>query len=124
MADWRLLVASLALVAVALAHSYLGERYILMRLFRDARLPRIGPDDVFTRRTMRFAWHLTSVAWLGFVVLLAGPGLSFDSSGWVVGVTAAVFAVHALVVLVASRGHHLAWVVFTLVAGLLGWAAA
>ena len=39
-------------------------------------LPRLFGSDWFTRRTLRFAWHITSVAWLGFAALLvAGPGL-------------------------------------------------
>ncbi len=65
-----LLIAAALLVAIAAAHSLLGERYILMRLFRRGPLPKLFGSDWFTRRTLRFAWHLTSVAWLGFAALL------------------------------------------------------
>jgi hypothetical protein len=60
--------ATLVLLLVAV-HSYLGERYILIRLFRRADLPHLFGSDVFTGRTLGFAWHLTSVAWLGLGVL-------------------------------------------------------
>jgi hypothetical protein len=36
--------------AVGLAHSCLGERAILIRLFRRPNLPRLFGSDVFTRR--------------------------------------------------------------------------
>jgi len=103
--------ASLA-VAVGLAHSYLGERYLLTRLFRREDLPRLMGSADFTKRTLRFAWHLTSVAWWGFaaiMVLLAHPPLSPSLLGMVVGIA---FLIHCLVSLVASKGRHLSWPVF------------
>ncbi|MCB1056925.1 MAG: hypothetical protein KDD11_15600 [Acidobacteria bacterium] len=110
-----LTVAALVLVGVAAAHSYLGERYILIRLFRRDQLPKLFGGTEFTRRTLRFAWHLTSLAWLGFaaiLVLLARGPLEAAAVGGVVGGT---FLVHGLVVLLASRGRHLAWIPFLLV---------
>ena len=59
---WLRSAATLA-VGVGLAHSYLGERYILTRLFRRTPLPPLFGSDTFTRRTLRFAWHITTVAW-------------------------------------------------------------
>jgi len=56
------LAAALALLLAA-AHSYLGERYILIRLLRRTDLPRLFGGVEFTKQTLRFAWHLTSVAW-------------------------------------------------------------
>jgi hypothetical protein len=44
------------IVAVAIAHSYLGERYILIRVFRHADLPKLFGNAEFTCRTLRFAW--------------------------------------------------------------------
>ncbi|MBA3657097.1 MAG: hypothetical protein H0W69_07085, partial [Gemmatimonadaceae bacterium] len=46
-----LLIAALLTVVVGLAHSYLGERYILLRLFRRDDLPHLFGSDVFTKRT-------------------------------------------------------------------------
>ena len=57
----RLGLAALLAVLLAVAHSSLGERFILIRLLRRQDLPRLFGSDRFTRGTLRFAWHLTSV---------------------------------------------------------------
>lgn len=117
--------AALALL-LGLAHSVLGERYILMRLFRRPLPPLFG-DDAFTRRTLRFAWHLTSLAWWGMGGLLlayATQAPALDAGGLLaVRALAATFAVSGLVTLVHSRGRHLAWAVMLAIAGL-AWAGA
>jgi hypothetical protein len=113
------LAAALA-VSIGIAHSYLGERYILVRLFRR-ELPPLFGSDWFTRRTLRFAWHLTTVAWWGFGALLwmlaDTDAVARDAGLWVV---AAVFGVNALITVAASRGRHLAWIVFAAIALLAG----
>lgn len=106
------LLAAVLALGVAVAHSFLGEKYILIRLFRRADLPKLFGGTDFTVRTLRFAWHLTSVAWWGaaalFVLLARGP----ISSAAVSGVLAALFLASAAITLIASRGRHLAWPVF------------
>lgn len=105
-----------------IAHSYLGERYILIRLFRRADLPQLFGSDWFTRRTLRFAWHLTSVAWWGFgalMIVIADPSRT-PSRGSLSAVVAATFLVTSAITLFASRGRHLAWPVFLAVA-LAAW---
>ena len=47
---------------LGVAHSVLGERYILTRLFRRENLPTLFGGTEFTTRTLRFAWHLTTIA--------------------------------------------------------------
>lgn len=113
-----LLVAAILVVLLGAAHSYLGERYILIRLFRRADLPQLFGSDVFTKRTLRFAWHLTTVAWLGLsalLVLTAQPGTAVRvrTVGAVIATTAAISAV---VTFAGSRARHLAWIVFLAVA--------
>jgi hypothetical protein len=119
-----LLVAAILIALVAVAHSYLGERYILMRLFRRADLPRLFGSDLFTRRTLRFAWHITSVAWLGLagvLVVLASPGP--PARGALLLTVATTFLASAAIAAVGSRGRHLSWAVFTAIA-LFAWFAA
>ena len=65
-----LLVAAFLTVVLAVGHSYLGERYILIRLFRRQDLPKLFGGTEFTTRTLRFAWHLTSLAWLSLGAIL------------------------------------------------------
>jgi len=60
-----LLMAAVLTILVAAAHSYLGERYILIRLLRRNDLPKLFGGVEFTKKTLRFAWHITSIAWLG-----------------------------------------------------------
>ena len=102
-------------------HSVLGERYILMRLFRRDNLPRLFGSDAFTKRTLRFAWHLTTVVWLGVAVLLVRLAGAPPPGVPEIGATLAVTAgASALVALVGSRARHPAWIVFLVVA-LLAW---
>ena len=68
-------MAAVLLIAIGFAHSYLGERYILIRLFRRDSLPKLFGGTEFTKNTLRFAWHLTSLAWFGFAVILISMGL-------------------------------------------------
>ena len=111
--------AALLLVGIGLAHSYLGERYILGRLFRRD-LPELFGSDVFTKRTLRFAWHLSTVAWWGFAALLTFQLGSAETS---LRVISATFFVSAVVSLVGARGRHPSWVVFLVVAALTWWAS-
>src|SRR4029077_4695672 len=64
-----LYLAACLCVALGLAHSVLGERYILIRLFRRSDLPKLFGGTEFTTRTLRFAWHLTTIAWWGAAAL-------------------------------------------------------
>ena len=112
------LVAAAALLGLlGVAHSYLGERYILVRLFRRNDLPRLFGSDRFTKDTLRFAWHLTTVAWFGLaavLVELAVPGPPHRAM--LLRTIGATFGLSAVVSVVGSRGRHLSWVVFTVAA--------
>lgn len=117
-----LLIAAALLVLIGAAHSILGERYILVRLFRRD-LPKLFGGDWFTKQTLRFAWHITTVAWLGFAAILvvaARPAPAAPPA--VLDVVAATFLVTGLIAAVASRGRHLSWPVFLAVA-ILAWFA-
>jgi hypothetical protein len=117
-----LYLAAALVAALGIAHSILGERYILMRLFRGD-LPRLFGGTQFTRRTLRFAWHLTTVLALGIAALLvqlAGaastPALA-ATLGW-------TLVLSGLLPLLHTRGRHLSWVVLFAAGGLcLLWAA-
>ena len=119
-----LLIAAALTILIGLAHSYLGERYILIRLFRRTDLPRLFGSDWFTKRTLRFAWHITSIAWWGFAAILiafAQENLQ-DPRQITLQAIAATFGVSAILTLAASRGRHLAWIVFLAIA-VLSWLA-
>lgn len=116
-----MLVTAAALIwLTGLAHSVLGERYLLMRLFRrEDSLPRLLGSTAFTAGTLRFVWHLLTVVWwaLGYVVLSLGQGpVARDDLLLVIGATALVSAAFPLYF---TRGKHLSWVALGAVGVLL-----
>ena len=54
--------AAIILLILGVTHSYLGEKYILIRLFKRTNIPRLYGSDDFTKNTLRFAWHITTFA--------------------------------------------------------------
>ncbi len=118
-----LITAAGLIVLVAIAHSWLGERYIVIRLLRRSDLPRLFGAQTFTRHTIRFAWHLTSIAWLGIagtLMAIATADTGDRAAPGVVLTIAATFLVSAIYALVATRCRHLSWIVFLAVAILCG----
>lgn len=115
-------LAAFFAVAIGAAHSYLGERYILVRLFKRGGLPKLFGGTEFTERTLRFAWHLTTICFWGFAAileLLALDAFSFQNLALAI---AATFLPMGAVALIASRGRHLSWVVFFFIGGVALWA--
>jgi hypothetical protein len=100
-------VAAASLVALAGLHSWLGERLILRPLFAAEAWPRLPLGRPFSQATLRFAWHLTSVAWLGLAALLVGA-----EGPRVPAVVAAVLLASGCVTLAGARGRHFAWALF------------
>ena len=128
-----LTAAAVLALAISIAHSYLGEKYIISRLLRRDNLPLLFGDQTFTRQTIRFAWHLTSIAWVGLGVVLmvlarhAVPPIASLTTGTptlelVQRVVAVTFGLSAAVTAVATRFRHLAWIVF-LAIGVLAYFA-
>lgn len=110
-----LLFAAILIFLTGVAHSYLGERYILIRLFRREDLPRLFGGTAFTIGTLRFAWHLTTVAWWGFAYLAYVASRGPVSTGVVLATLGTVALVSAAFPLYFTRGRHLSWIVFLLV---------
>jgi len=118
-----LYIAAFFAFAIGVAHSVLGEKYILTRLFRREDLPEILGSADFTIRTLRFAWHLTTIAWWGFatiIFILARGSISFQNLSAVLAVT---FLTTGAITLVVSHGRHLVWPVFLFIGGVCLYAA-
>lgn len=112
-----LLIGSFLLIFIGLVHSYLGEKYILIQLFKRNNLPKLLGSDWLTKRVLRFAWHLTSIAWWGFAVILYWlTATDGNPQAEILLTIAVVFLVSAMVSFVFSHGKHLSWVVFLAVA--------
>jgi len=111
-----LYLSALAFVVLGVAHSYLGERFVLAPIFRLSGLPKLFGSARYMQQILRLAWHVTSLAWLGLasiVVMLAYPPLSARAVAVAVGITALA---SFLSVLVFTRGKHVAaWVLFLII---------
>ena len=113
-----LVTSAFLAIFIGLVHSYLGERYILTRLFKR-ELPKLLGSDWFTKRVLRFAWHLTTVAWwglAGILFILASPGENIQKQ--ILMVIAGVFLVSGLVSASFTKGKHISWIFFWLISGL------
>jgi len=119
-----LLIGSLLLIFIGIVHSYLGEKYLLNRLFKRENLPKLLGSDWFTKRILRFAWHITTLAWWGFaaiLLLLSDPSDNIRSE--ILITIAIVFTLSGLVSLFFSRGKHLSWLFFFGIAFTSGYSA-
>ena len=116
-----LLVSGMLCVLIGITHSYLGETRILRPMYSQYTLPVLRGSDRATKNVMRFAWHLTSIAWWGlgavlFVIASPAP----NPVPCILRVIAITFAIHAIVTAGASRFRHYAWIVFGAIA-VLAW---
>jgi len=118
-----LYLAALMTFLIGITHSVLGEKYILIRLFKKNNLPKLFGGTEFTQLTLRFAWHITTIAWWGFaaiLVLLAQKSFTFQNIAMVIAVT---FLVSSAVTIVMSRGRHYAGFIFFFIGAVNLYAA-
>ena len=120
MNSW-LMVAGILSVLIGIAHSYLGEKLVLRPLFRRGELPKLLGSSDFTRQTLRFTWHLTTVllCGIGFVIIMLSLSPVAAHTAWILRVFATTFAVCSLISLGGARGKHFSWWVFLIIALLL-----
>jgi len=114
-----LLIGTILLLIIGLIHSYLGEKYLLIRLFRRDDLPKLLGSDWFTKRVLRFAWHLTTLAWWGFsaiLYVLSNPNLNVKNE--ILIIITVVFTLSGIVSLLFTRGKHLSWLFFFTIAAI------
>lgn len=111
-----LFVAALLTGGLGIAHSILGERYIIRWLLKHD-LPRLFGGTEFAAGTIRFAWHMTTVMALGFAVLLGLIAVDAPSTTLVVTIGCTLIACGVLPIYF-TRGRHLSWLVLFVVGGL------
>jgi hypothetical protein len=112
-----LLIGTILLLIIGIVHSYLGEKYLLIRLFRREDLPKLLGSDWFTKRVLRFAWHLTTLAWWGFAAILYVLSIPSENvKSEILVIISVVFALSGVVSLLFSRGKHLSWLFFFTIA--------
>jgi hypothetical protein len=117
---WFIVAAGITTL-IALLHSYFGERNIMSRLPAGSGLPKLRGSIEYTRSILRWAWHLTSIAWLALAaLLLAITRLPLQARGELGAIIASCLALSGLVCLLTTRGRHVAWPLF-LCAAVAAW---
>ncbi|MEE9330266.1 MAG: hypothetical protein V3V30_09025 [Parvularculaceae bacterium] len=108
-----LIIAILSTFLLGVMHSVLGEKLLIKPLLALNNLPAIRGSQKATRRVIRLAWHLTSLFMWSFVALLVA--LQFNPNrldAALLGTTAILFGISAVVSFGGSRGRHPAWPLF------------
>ena len=125
MTTW-LTVATAMYLLLALAHSWLGERAVVRPLLRASW--EIGLPRGFAAPLLRWAWHLTSLAWVAAAAVLAWAAAGHPVPTPILDVLAGLALVSGAVIGVSLRGAHPAWAVFAVgglacLVGAHGWPA-
>ena len=113
------ITGAILLVLIGLAHSVLGERQLLMPLFRDGR-DHFFLKNPWAKNILRFAWHLITIAWCGMAAAAVDMAAGGRLTEWSIWAFTATFALTGLVILFFSRGRHIAWIVFLIISGCFG----
>lgn len=103
-----LMLGSFLLATLAGLHSYIGETRLLQKLLARPDLPLLQGSIHYTRSVLRWAWHLTSIAWLGFAAILLAliqvPSVARQGIGILL---ISVLGLSAFIAFAATRGRHL-----------------
>lgn len=118
-----LITSAVLIIITGTIHSVLGEKLILIPVFKMP-LPPLLKSEIFMKRVLRMAWHMTTLAWWGIGYIfwrlaqqpLDATGILFTKTILIVCLISGLFS------LVWARGRHFSWMVFLLVSYLL-WKA-
>ena len=120
-----LLTAAALSAAIGIVHSWLGERRLIGPLLDPETRTGMLAHSAFARSVLRFAWHITTIAWIGigavFAIFATAPLTALDRS--VLVALALTMAVTGAVIFYTGRGRHWAWPVFLAIAALAAYPA-
>jgi hypothetical protein len=103
-------LAAVLLAVIGVMHSYLGEKYVLGRLLALPNLPLLRHDVPFTHAVIRFAWHITSLAFWGFSAILVVMAVRPVGDARAIGaVLALTFLLCGLLIVFTAGLRHPAW---------------
>jgi hypothetical protein len=116
-----LAIAALLALSTAIAHSWLGERWIIRPVLAIPDLPKLLGSRRGMKKVLRFAWHVTSLFWAGMAAILFHYSRAAKDET-VLQIVTVIYILSAVITAAVSRGRHYAWVVFTAIAGLTWFA--
>jgi len=109
---------ALIIATIGLIHSFLGERVIVKPLLAESRL------SSFANRTVRIAWHVTTLFW--FAIAACFLALQFGTGSFVkhfLLIQAITFGIAFVVSIISSKGRHISWTGFLAASILSGYLA-
>jgi hypothetical protein len=112
------LIVAVVLFMLGIAHSAFGEKLLLIPMAKEKSV------DLFKQKpymvsVMRFAWHITSIAWWGMALIVLDFAQIGDPSIFSVYALAGTFALTGIIILAFSKGLHPAWFFFLAIAACL-----
>lgn len=113
-----LIIAGILTIFLGLAHSILGEKLLLGPLFQQSELPKLRGSTSFAQKTLRFAWHITTLllVGIGVAVIASSQAKLQPQTLWNLRVFSIMFALCGFISLIASRAKHFSWFVFLIIA--------
>jgi len=110
-----LILAAITLIIIAFVHSTLGEMKVIQPLYADSSL------TPYVKRLIRVSWHLITVFWMAIALYLVTMDLypGAERKSFLI-IMSSVFSCITLLALFASKGRHLSYIGFGLIALLLG----
>ncbi len=119
MSSFALLSAGTICAIGSLIHSWLGERQLLGPVLSAERHNGSLAEGSSARRVLRFAWHLTSLAWLALGAILVALALSPPNflGVSVLLIVTVVLWLNGLITLLAGGVRHIGWPLFFAAAG-------
>jgi hypothetical protein len=114
-----LYLAAALIIATGIIHSTLGERLIIIPVLKLENLPVIFGSTAFVKGTLRFVWHLISIAWWTFAYFLILAANNSINQTVVLNTICVVAFISSIFPLVLTRGKHYSWVVLFLVFALI-----
>lgn len=119
-----LITGAVTLAALAGLHSYIGETRLLGQLLAKPDLPALQGSVDYPRSILRWAWHVTSLAWLGFAaIFIVLTQVPFEARQVIGAILVGCLGLSGVIAFAASRGRHPAWVFF-LTAAICAWLGA
>jgi hypothetical protein len=114
------IIAAVVLFLLGIAHSVFGEKLLLLPMAREESV-HLFKEKPYMISVMRFAWHITSIAWWGMALIITDLARIGNTTPFSVHALAGTFAATGIIILGFSRGRHPAWLFFLAIAGCL-WA--
>jgi hypothetical protein len=114
------LIVAIVLFMLGIAHSVFGEKLLLIPIAKEKSVI-LFKQKPYMIGVMRFAWHITSVAWCGMALVIFDFAKVERPLIFSVNALAGTFALTGVIILAFSKGLHPAWFFFLAIAGCL-WA--